>query len=222
MRSLSIALTTLVLTACSTDSHAHGVSTDPNGAIGFITENAAPPATADTDGDTPRDGDGRPYHYAHLGAPLPAFSGPLETGGDFDSAGIDQWTIIRVWGAWCGDSRKDAPFAAAIAEAADEDASMSFVSVHTVPSAKRTNVAYGRFSSVTDYFESAGHSYPTVIDADAAIRDALAVRWTPSYLVVSPDGIVRGFRTDLTVAGEMPVEDFLEDVASLRAEAESR
>lgn len=220
MRTAPIILALALLTACSAESHAHGVSTDPNGAIGFITENTEPPATADTDGDTPRDGDGRPYHYAHLGAALPAFSGPLETGGDFDSAGIDQWTIIRVWGTWCGDSRKDADFAAAIADAAGEDASISFVSVHTVPSAKHADVGYGRFSSVTDYFESAGHSYPTVIDADATIRDALAVRWTPSYLVVSPDGIVRGFRTDLTVAGEAPVEDFLDDITRLRADAD--
>ncbi|MEM0987158.1 MAG: TlpA disulfide reductase family protein [Pseudomonadota bacterium] len=197
----------------------HGVSTDPSAATGFITVNAPPPETAVEKNGTMRDGDGRPYTYALLGRELPAFSGTLLSGEPFSSETIDQWTVIDMWGVWCGDCRVDGPYAAALADAIAEDDELAFVSIHTPLSAARASEAFGTYGSVDAYFEERGFSYPTLIDPDASIRDALEIAWTPSYLLVSPEGIVRGFRTDLSVSGSAdPVGAFLDDIAQVRAD----
>lgn len=196
----------LMLAACSSDGHAHGVSTDPNGATGFITEHA--------DG---RDEDGRPYGHALLGAPLPAFTASIEGGGVFDSTRITRWTVIRVWGAWCGDSRADGPYAEELASRIEETPDLDFISIHTPQNAARADDAFGRYNSLEDYFLRAGVRFPAAVDEDASIREALRIEWTPTYLLVSPDGIVRGFRTDLSVAGETPVDDFLTNIEAVKA-----
>jgi len=218
MKTLSLSILALALAACG-GSDDHGVSTDPNAATGFITSNSYVPETADNTNDdgTPRDGDGRPYTYAFLGKPLPNFNGQTLGESTFNSADIDQWTVIDVWGMWCGDCIADAPF---VSEAAARIAlidDLDFISVHTPPSAARADEAFGKYGSVERYFDVQGYSYPTVVDTDASIRDILQIRWTPSYLLVSPDGIVRGYRTDLSVAGDTPVDDFLADIETVRA-----
>ena len=83
------------------ETHAQGgVSTDPNGATGFITLNAATPDTAEItreDGSL-RDTDGRPYHQPLLGQSLPAFTGTMADGTIFNSGDLNRWTVIEVWG----------------------------------------------------------------------------------------------------------------------------
>ncbi|MEM9738410.1 MAG: hypothetical protein AAF829_00950 [Pseudomonadota bacterium] len=217
-----ILLVLVGLTACGgpPGDQAHGTATDPNAATGFFTENTIPPETArDIRGDgVLRDADERPYGYAFLGNPLPEFTAPRVNGPDWSPRQIDKWTIIDVWGIWCGDCMADAPYAAALSQAVDQDPALDFVSIHTPPSLRRADEAFGDFGSVEAYFEEAGYSYPTVLDIDAGVRTALQIAWTPTYLLVSPDGIVRGFRTDLSVAGGDPVKDFLQDVARVQAE----
>lgn len=197
----------------------HGVSTDPEAATGFITANGAPPDTAeDSRGDgVLRDADGRPYGYALLNQPLPDISAPFLDGSVWQASDLDSWTIIDVWGIWCGDCRADAPYAAALASAVDQDPELEFLSIHTPPSARRAEDAFGDYGSVEAYFSEKGYSYPTVVDADASLRDALQIAWTPTYLLVSPEGVVRGFRTDLSVSGELAVKTFLQDVAEVRS-----
>ncbi|MEM1149608.1 MAG: DUF1131 family protein [Pseudomonadota bacterium] len=212
----------LVLAACGTpaDDDPHGVSTDPNAATAFFTENTTPPESArDVRGDgVLRDADERPYGYAFLGEPLPAFTAPRVDGPDWSPSQINTWTIIDVWGIWCGDCMADAPYAAALSRAVEQDPDLDFISIHTPPNARRADEAFGDYGSVEAYFAEAGYSYPTVLDLDASVRNAMQIAWTPTYLLVSPDGIVRGFRTDLSVAGGEPVKDFLQDVARVKAE----
>ena len=207
------------LAACGGGDSEHGVSTDPNAATGFITSNNYVPSTAVPDQNTglPEDADGRPFTYPFLGKPLPNFSGETVGGGAFNSADINQWTVIDVWGIWCGDCIADAPFVAEVAARIALDDTLNFVSIHTPPSAARASDAYGKFGSVDAYFNAKGYSYPTVLDKDASLRETLRIGWTPSYLLVSPDGVVRGYRTDLSVAGETPIEDFFADITAVRA-----
>lgn len=213
------------LSACgsSTTEDTHGISTDPAAAIGFYTANLPTPDTAaDIRGDgVLRDADERPYHYAGLGTPLPAFEDKLQDGSIFSSEAIDQWTVIYVWGTWCGDCRRDGPYVSQVAAAIAEDPNLDFVSIHTPASAARADEAFQRFGSLGAYFEQVGYEFPTIIDEDASLREQLNVSWTPTYLLVSPDGVVHGFRTDLSVAGDKPVATFLGDVASARSETNS-
>lgn len=215
---LVLSLAFLSLTACG-GSGEHGVSTDPNAATGFITTNENVPGSASNSRDDgiPRDADGRPYTYAFLGKALPDFSGITVGGGTFSSADINQWTVIDVWGIWCGDCMADAPFVAEVAARLSQMEDLDFISIHTPPNAARADEAFGKFGSVERYFDVKGYSYPTVLDTDASLRDLLQIGWTPSYLLVSPDGVVRGYRTDLSVAGDAPVDDFLADIARVRA-----
>ena len=212
-----LGLTLLALSACG-GADKHGVSTDPNAATGFITSNENVPGTAKNSRDDgiPRDADGRPYTYALLGEALPEFSGETVGGGTFNSKDINQWTVIDVWGMWCGDCLADAPFVAEVAARLSQMDDLDFISIHTPPSAARASEAFGKFGSVERYFDVKGYSYPTVMDTDASLRDLLQIGWTPSYLLVSPDGIVRGYRTDLSVAGDTPVDDFLDDIERVR------
>lgn len=191
-------------------------------AQGFITENAAPPPGAqDNEDGTYRDADGRPFQYELLGHNLPAFTAPTSDGGTFNSADIARWTVIDVWGAWCSDCVADGPYVEALARAIAQDPDLDFVSLHTPANANRATPEelFGKYGSLEAYFEATGYTLPSVVlDNDASIRDALKIRWTPSYLLVSPDGIVRGFRTDLRVIEDQPVKIFIQDIAEVRKE----
>ncbi|MEO0465106.1 MAG: TlpA disulfide reductase family protein [Pseudomonadota bacterium] len=217
------ALTSITACGAPPADDTHGVTTDPNAAIGFFTENTPPPDTArDVRGDgVMRDADERPYGYTLLGQKLPEIEAPRLDGSTFRSAGIDQWTVIKVWGIWCGDCRRDSPYVAELANAIASDPDLNFHSIHTPPSARRVDEAYGDYGSVEAYFEEQGYSFPVAVDADASIRDALGIAWTPSYLLVDASRRVRGFRTDLSVAGSDSVDVFLHDIAEVRAEVEN-
>jgi thiol-disulfide isomerase/thioredoxin len=190
-------------------------------AQGFITANATPPeGAADTKGDgVYRDGYGRPFQYALLGQKLPEFTAPTSDGGTFSSSDISRWTVIDVWGAWCSDCVADGPYVDALARAIAQDPDLDFVSIHVPANANRATPEelYGKYGSLEAYFASAGYTLPPVVlDTDASLRQQLQISWTPSYLLVSPDGVVRGFRTDLRVIEDQPVKTFIQDIAEVR------
>lgn len=195
----------LLLVACSPSAPA----------TGFITQN--PAVLSDGDADVVRDEDGRPYGYEGLGEALPDFTAPLVGGGTFNSRDINAWTVIDVWGIWCSDCIADAPYAAALARAIAQDPGLDFISLHVPASRARADEAFGTFGSVEAWFEAQGYRYTTAIDEDGSLRERLRIQWTPTYLLVSPDGVVRGFRTDLSVAGDEPLKTFLQDIAAVRA-----
>lgn len=188
-------------------------------ATGFIRPGTPVPESARTEqGDIPRDDYGRPFEYAFLGKQLPDIAGKRTNGTSFETADLaGQWTVIDVWGLWCGDCMADARYVAALASAIAQDPDLNFISIHTPPNAARADEAYGRYGSVEAYFDEKGYSYPTVIDTDASIRDALKIAWTPSYLLVAPDLTVQGFRSELSAADGEPVKDFIRDIASVKA-----
>lgn len=190
-------------------------------AEGFITANAAPPEGAvDARGDgVYRDGAGRPFQYALLGQELPEFTAPTSDGGTFSKADITRWTVIDVWGAWCSDCVADGPYVSALERAIAQDPDLDFVSLHVPANANRATPEelYGRYGSLEGYFTEAGyHIDRVVLDNDASLRNLLQISWTPSYLLVSPDGVVRGFRTDLRVIEDQPVKTFIQDIAAVR------
>lgn len=223
---LNVAVMALALVACgapATDTPAPASETvtapTPPPATGFITSNDTPPTGADyRDDGTVRDDYGRPYQYAGLGQDLPSFTAEMLDGSTFSSDAIDQWTVIDVWGIWCSDCMADAPYVQALSTAIAQDPDLDFLSIHTPPSAVRAGEAYGKYGSVDAYFAAKGYSYPTIVDGDASLRDTLNIAWTPSYLLVDPQGVVRGFRTDLSAAGDNSVKTFLQDIASVRRE----
>lgn len=222
-KSILAAFLLLSLPACA--EHQHGVATDPNAAIGFMVEDHTPAPTAKpckkSGMELVCDADGRPADYGLLGQPLPNIKANFLDGTPFRISMIDRWTIIHVWGVWCGDSRADAPFTAQLSDAINEDPSLAFLSIHVPVSASRTSdrEMFGKYGSISAYLDDKGHSYPTLVDTDGRLREALQIAWTPSYLLVSPDGYVRGFRTDLGVSGNAPIERFLSQIKHVQATA---
>lgn len=193
---------------------------DQSAATYLIRPNISVPDTADMSrGDVPRDDYGRPYTYEHLGQTLPAFSGPLVDGGTFSSSDLSgKWTVIEVWGLWCHDSMNDSPYAAALSTALAQDPALDFMSIHTPQSADHIDKAYKSYGSVSAYFADKGYSYPTVVDANASIRDILKIRWTPTYILVAPDLSVQAFRTGLADAKGEPVKDFVRQMSDIRGQ----
>jgi hypothetical protein len=106
-------------------------------ATAFLTENAPPPdGAADTKGDgVLRDANNRPFSYALLGEKLPDFSATMADGTVFESAALNRWTVIGIWGVWCSESVEDAPFVAALERAIAQDPDLDFISIH-VPASK--------------------------------------------------------------------------------------
>ena len=166
------------------------------------------------------DADGRPLGHALTGQKLPNFSAPLSTGGTFRSADIKRWTVIHVWGAWNSDSVADGRNADALRRAIGQDPDLDFVSVHVPAQAEGTppEKMFGEFGSLEAYFESAGFSFPVVLDTDASVAAALRIEWVPTYLLVSPDGIVRGSRKELSADKDQPVKNYIKDIARIRGE----
>jgi len=189
----------------------------PEDATGFITANPLPLA----EGEVRRDDYGRPFEYALLGEKLPHITGTMMDGTAFDSENLDKWTVIDVWGIWCGDCMADAPYVAALSTAIDQDPDLEFLSIHTPASAARTTPAemYKKYGSLDAYFAEKGYSYPVLVDTDASIREALKIAWTPSYLLVSPEGVVKGYRSEFSAAKGEPIKDFMKDIARVKAES---
>jgi thiol-disulfide isomerase/thioredoxin len=189
----------------------------------WLTPDTMPADAIAADGTVARDSESRPLGYTHLGKPLPAFTSTFLDGRIFSSADLaGRWTIIDVWGVWCGDCQADAPFAAALHRAVEADPDLDFLGIHTPPSRARAAEAYGKYGSVEAYFASQGYAYPTLIDTDASVRELLSIDWTPSYLLIAPDLTVWGFTTDLSVAGGEPVKDLLRQVGTLRSAWQAR
>jgi hypothetical protein len=208
MKHLFAALTALALTAaCSNAAETPEAAT----AIVAANEPAAAPVAAP-------EGESRPTEYALTGQKLPSFTAPMAGGGTFDSAALNQWTVIAVWGAWCGDSRTDGPYTAALNRAVEQDPDLDFISIHVpaAPGSEYRDKPFGNFGSLEAYFESAGYTLPVVLDTEGSVRETLKINWTPSYLLVSPDGIVRSFQTDLSVDKDQPVKTYIKNVAETR------
>lgn len=160
----------------------------------------------------------RPTSHPLVGKPLPAFRLAREDGESFSDVKLKgRWTVIAFTGAWCGDSRNDAPHLAALGSAIDQDPGLDIVAVHV-------DARYGTYLSAGDFFAKNGIRIPVAIDAERDVYRALEMSWVPSYLVVDPQGIVRGFRTDLSheTASEGGVKRFIKDIAILRGATPDR
>ncbi len=196
------------------------VTPEPTARAEWLMAADIPAAAISADGGIARDADGRPLGYSLLGETFPAISGTLVDGTPFSTADLGgRWTVVDVWGIWCGDCMADAPYVAALATALAQDPDVDFLSIHTPPSAERADEAYGKYGSVSAYFDAAGYSYPTLVDTDASVRGALRIDWTPTYLLVGPDLRIHAFRTDLSVAGNEPVKDTVRGIADVRRTA---
>lgn len=153
----------------------------------------------------------RPTQFAKLGQRIPKFQAPLLGGGvlrDGDFKG--RWSVVLFWGAWCPDCVADAPHTAALARAIAQDPSLRFLSVHV-------DNRFGRWKDINAFYAEQGFSLPTALDPDRAVFKAWGVTWTPTYLVVGPDRVIRDFRTDFSVLpGDQGIKQYLRDIAALK------
>lgn len=179
----------------------------------------APPPLIVTDYDNESANVGtRPTTHPLVGKPLPSFRLAREDGESLSDVTLKgRWTVIAFTGAWCGDSRADAPHLAALGSAVAQDPGLDIVAVHV-------DARYGTYLSVGDFFHRNGIRMPVALDTDRDIYRALEMSWVPSYLVVDPQGVVRGFRTDLSheTANEGGVKRFIKDIAILRGATPDR
>ncbi|SDR89871.1 TlpA family protein disulfide reductase [Agrococcus carbonis] len=119
---------------------------------------------------------------AERGAPA-AFSGPLATGGEFDSASLDGVTLVNFWYAACPPCRVEAPVLAELhAEFGDR---VDFLGV---------NVRDGAAQALA-FEEQFGIDYPSILDdetaeAQLAFTGIVAPNAVPSTIVLDAEGRV--------------------------------
>jgi thiol-disulfide isomerase/thioredoxin len=158
--------------------------------------------------------DPRPATHALLGQKIPAFSAPGLKGARplTDKELKGGWNVVLFWGVWCGDCQRDAAHTAALSRAIAAEKGLSFKTIHV-------DTRTGRFPSIDAYFDYNGARYPTWIDADRTVYKAFQMKWVPTYLVIDPQGVVRGYRTDLGVdtSPEGGVKAFMKEIAALKA-----
>jgi thiol-disulfide isomerase/thioredoxin len=180
----------------------------------WLTLTSAIPLSAD---GVVRDEKRRPYSYQLLGKSAPPFSATLVDGSPVtEEVFRGKWTIVDVWGIWCGDCRRDAPRVKTLADKADADPDIDFISLHTPPSRARANDAYGAYGSVQAYFEKEGGGYKTIVDPDASLREAFKIVWTPSYLLIGPDLTIQAFRTDLSVGSAEGIDKVIAQAKEIK------
>lgn len=154
----------------------------------------------------------RPISHPLVGKALPSFRLAREDGQSFSDAALKgRWTVIAFTGAWCPDCRAEAPYLAALGSAVDQDPGLDIVAVHV-------DARYAPYLSAGDFFAKNGVRMPVAIDAERDVYRALEMSWVPSYLVVDPQGVVRGFRTDLSAdtSSEGGVKRFMREISALR------
>lgn len=196
IRTLMIALAGLALTACQPP-----VAQGPAAATEAVTLKPSENA--------------RPQTYALLGEPAPAFVLAKLGGGELNEKSFTgQWTVLYFWGSWCGDCMRDAPHTFALVRAIAQDPGLRFTSVHV-------DARTGKYPSIEAYFAEKGESYPVAVDPGREVYRAFKIQWVPTYLVIDPQGVIRGFRSDLSVesAPEGGVKAFLQQIADLKARA---
>lgn len=161
---------------------------------------------------------GRPARHALVGQAIPDFTLPLHGGGALSDESLKgKWTVVEFWGVWCGDCQADAEHTKALASAISQDPGLSFTTIHV--SAKDPATNFARWGSLEAYIAEKGIAYPIAMDADRTAYKAFQMEWVPTYLVVDPAGIVRGFRTDLNrdPSPEGGVKAFLKEIAALKS-----
>jgi thiol-disulfide isomerase/thioredoxin len=169
-------------------------------------------ASAQTPPRVATDANGRPLSHPMVERRVPAFSAERATGGTFSQANLTgKWTVLDFWGIWCSDCMRDAPYTEALARAIAVDPAMQFIGVHV-------DKRYARWDSVAAYLREKGVTYPVLLDPEKNLYRAFEMQWVPTYLVIDPQGVVRGFRTDLSADGapEGGVKAFMQDIARLR------
>lgn len=216
----SAAIAALVLTGCQPASETSVAEKKPEPAFveglprdQWLTAGSAIPLSAD---GVVRDEKRRPYSYELLGQHVPAFKAALVDGSPVSEEVFrGKWTIVDVWGIWCGDCRRDGPLVKTLAQKADADPGIDFISLHTPPNRARAAEAYGAYGSIAAYFDKEGGGYPTIVDTDAGLREALKIVWTPSYLLVGPDLTIRAFRTDLSVGTPAGLDKVIQEAKDI-------
>ncbi len=158
------------------------------------------------------DTEGRPLSHPMVGRAAPVFTAETAAGGAVSNATLaGKWSVLDFWGIWCPDCMVDAPQVEALSRAIAQDPDLQFFGVHV-------DKRYGRWDSVAAYLAEKGVTYPVLLDPDKALYRAFQMQWVPTYLVIDPRGVVRGFRTDLSTetSSEGGVKTFIQDIARLR------
>jgi peroxiredoxin len=168
-------------------------------AIGALASAAAPALAQPAQERRPLPGDPddpRPRVYALIDQPAPDFAFPLRGGGAARLSDYRGRTLVLYFGGlWCPDCVIDGPNTQALARLIARDRRLAFLQIHT-------RDRFGRWGSMDAYFSEYGYNWPVAFDASREFsRDVYRIEWSPSFLIIDRNGVIRRWRTDLTADG---------------------
>jgi thiol-disulfide isomerase/thioredoxin len=153
--------------------------------------------------------DPRPRSYALIGKPAPDFALPKLGGGVARPADYHGRVLILYFGGlWCPDCQADGAYVDALSKQVAREHDIAFLQIHTrnsfgkwAPQGVEATPADAE-KAVRDYFSAAGYSYPVAFDATRTFaKEVYAIAWSPTYLVIDRQGVIRDWRTNLGPEG---------------------
>ncbi|MCU0881180.1 MAG: TlpA family protein disulfide reductase [Hyphomonadaceae bacterium] len=102
--------------------------------------------------------------------------------------------IFHVWGLWCGDSLADIDDVARLHRRLARSRNLAIAGLHV-------RAAYGRWGSLQAFFAEKRYRFPVALDPDSTVYRDWGLRWTPSYVIIDPAGVIRDYASGLRGEG---------------------
>lgn len=129
--------------------------------------------------------------YIKPGMSIPAFKVKMLNGTLINSADLKgKVVMINFWATWCPPCRRE--FARLQKDVIDRFAGKDFV---LLPISVDDNA-----STVKEFMQKSGYSFPVGIDADKAIYKMFAEKYVPRNFIIGKDGKVAFYSTGYTPA----------------------
>lgn len=127
-----------------------------------------------------------------VGAAAPDFTAALVDGGTFQLSGQEgKAVLLNFWATWCGPCVGEMPAFTRLVETYGDQLALLAVNCSEAE------------TTVTDFLEKNGYTFPVALDPDGAIAALYPTDGIPYTLIIAPDGTISSIQLGASGADEM-------------------